>query len=76
MSLFELCKEHLVDTIQDYKQEQNRIVRVRLLLSLPVLFVISLFCMVLDIILIPVWILGWIILGIVELIKLIRESGE
>lgn len=76
MSLFELCKEHIVDTVQDYKQEHNRIVRVRLLLTLPLLFFISLFCMVLDILLIPVWILGWIILGIVELIKWIRESGE
>lgn len=76
MSLFELCKEHIVDAIQDYKQEQNRIVRVRILISLPVLFVMSLFCMVLDVLLIPVWILGWIILGIVELIKWIRESGE
>ena len=76
MSLFELCKEHIVDTVQDYKQEQNRIVRIRLLLSLPLLFFMLLFCMVLDVLLIPVWILGWIILGIVELIKWIRESGE
>lgn len=76
MSLFELCKEHIVDTIQEYKQEHNRIVRVRLLLSLPLLFAISLFCIALDVILIPVWILAWIILGIVELINWIRESGE
>ena len=76
MSLFELCKEHIVDAVQDYKQEHNRIVRVRILLSLPFVFVVSLFGMVLDILLIPVWILGWIILGVVELIKWIRESGE
>lgn len=76
MSLFELCKEHIVDTVQEYKQEHNRIVRLRILLSLPLLFAISLFCIALDVILIPVWILAWIILGIVELIKWIRESGE
>ena len=76
MSLFEICKEHIVDTVQEYKQEHNRIVRLRLLLTLPLLFFISLFCMVLDILLIPVWILVWIIVGIVELIKWIRESGE
>lgn len=76
MSLFELCKEHIVDTIQEYKQEHNRIVRVRILLTLPLLFGVLLFCIVLDVILIPVWILAWIILGIVELINWIRESGE
>lgn len=76
MSLFELCKEHIVDVIQEYKQETNCIVRLRILLSLPLLFFIALFCIVLDILLIPVWILAWIILGIVELIKWIRESGE
>ena len=76
MSLFEICKEHIVDTIQDYKQEHNRVVRLRILLTLPLLFFISLFCLVLDILLIPVWILAWIILGIVELINWIRERGE
>ena len=76
MSLFELCKEHIVDTVQDYKQEHNRIVRLRILLTLPLLFGVLLFCIALDVILIPVWILGWIILGIVELINWIRESGE